>query len=92
MEEKKKGFFKRLVSGLSKTRNSIASSINSVFSGFSKIDDDFYEELEEILIMADMGIHTTENVIESLKEKVKENKIKEPEECRELIVNSMETY
>ena len=89
MEEKKKGFFKRLVSGLSKTRNSIASSINSVFSGFSKIDDDFYEELEEILIMADMGIHTTENVIESLKEKVKENKIKEPEECRELLVNSI---
>jgi fused signal recognition particle receptor len=84
-----KGFFSRLVSGLSKTRNSIASSINSVFSGFSKIDDDFYEELEEILIMADMGIHTTENIIESLKEKVKENKIKEPEECRELLINSI---
>ena len=88
-KEEKKGFFKRLVSGLSKTRNSIASSINSVFSGFSKIDEDFYEELEEILIMADMGIHTTENVIESLREKVKENKIKEPEECRELLVNSI---
>ena len=64
----KKGFFKRLVSGLTKTRNSIASSINSVFSGFSKIDEDFYEELEEILIMADMGVYTTEKVIDSLRE------------------------
>ena len=62
----KKGFFKRLVSGLSKTRNSIASSINSVFSGFSMIDEDFYEELEEILIMADMGVYTTVMVIDSL--------------------------
>ena len=69
----KKGFFSRLVSGLSKTRNSIASSINSVFSGFSKIDEDFYEELEEILIMADMGIHTTENILESLRQKVNRN-------------------
>ena len=69
--EENKGFFKRLVSGLSKTRNSIASSINSVFSGFSKIDEDFYEELEEILIMADMGIHTTQNIIDTLREKVK---------------------
>ena len=85
----KKGFFKRLVSGLSKTRNSIASSINSVFSGFSMIDEDFYEELEEILIMADMGVYTTEKVIDSLREKVKENKIKEPEECRQLFVNSI---
>ena len=85
----KKGFFKRLVSGLTKTRNSIASSINSVFSGFSKIDEDFYEELEEILIMADMGVYTTEKVIDSLREKVKENKIKEPEECRHLLVNSI---
>ena len=85
----KKGFFKRLVSGLSKTRNSIASSINSVFSGFSMIDEDFYEELEEILIMADMGVYTTEKVIDSLREKVKENKIKEPEECRQLLVNSI---
>ena len=87
--EENKGFFKRLVSGLSKTRNSIASSINSVFSGFSKIDEDFYEELEEILIMADMGIHTTQNIIDTLREKVKEEKIKEPEECRELLINSI---
>ena len=73
----KKGFFKRLAQGLSKTRDSIASSFDSIFSGFSGIDEDFYEELEEILIMSDMGIDTTMNIIEDLKKKVKENNIKD---------------
>lgn len=83
----KKGFFKRLAQGLSKTRDNIASSFDSIFSGFSGIDEDFYEELEEILIMSDMGIDTTMNIIEDLKKKVKENKIKEPEECRQLLIS-----
>ena len=87
--EKKKGFFKRLVSGLTKTRNSIVSGFESVFKGFSKIDDDFYEELEEILIMGDLGVNTTEKIIESLKVKVKENKIKEPSECKEILIQSI---
>ena len=85
----KKGFFKRLVEGLTKTRNNIVSGIDSIFSGFSAIDEDFYEELEEILIMSDMGIDTTMNIIEDLKKKVKENKIKEPEECRQLLIDSI---
>ena len=51
----KKGFFKRLVEGLTKTRNNIVSGIDSIFSGFSAIDEDFYEEIEEILIMGDLG-------------------------------------
>ena len=85
----KKGFFKRLAQGLSKTRDNIASSFDSIFSGFSGIDEDFYEELEEILIMSDMGIDTTMNTIEDLKKKVKENKIKEPEECRQLLIDSI---
>ncbi len=88
-EEKKRGFFKRLVDGLAKTRNSIKEGIDNVFSGFSKIDEDFYEELEEILIMADIGVKTTENIMESLREKVKEQKIKEPVECKELLINSI---
>lgn len=87
MGEQKKGFFSRLVSGLTKTRESIVSGIDNIFNGFSKIDDDFYEELEEILIMGDLGIDTTMKIIENLKEKVKEAKIKEPGECRELLVN-----
>lgn len=85
----KKGFFSRLASGLTKTRDNIVSGIESIFSGASNIDDDFYEELEEILIMADLGINATTSIIENLKAKVKENKIKEPSECRELLKASM---
>ena len=69
MAEEKKGFFKRLVSGLTKTRDNIVSGFDSIFSGFSHIDDDFYEELEEILVMGDIGIHATEEIIENLKKK-----------------------
>ena len=86
MAEEKKGFFKRLKEGLSKTRNSIVDSFSSVF-GASHIDDDFYVELEETFIMADMGYETTEKVIENLKERVKEARIKEPAACKELIIN-----
>ncbi len=89
MSEEKKGFFAKLISGLSKTRSNIVSGIDSIFKGFSKIDDDFYEELEEILIMGDIGVATTEKIIDGLKEKVKENKIKEPEECKELLISTI---
>ncbi len=84
-------FFEKLVSGLSKTRNSIVSGLNSIFTGFSRIDDDFYDELEEILIMSDIGVHTTENILEKLKEQVKEQHIKEPMECKELLIQNIET-
>lgn len=89
MSEEKKGFFKRLVAGLSKTRSNIVSGFESVFSGFSKIDDDFYEELEEILIMGDIGVRATEEILDSLKEKVKENKIKDPADCKQLLIDSI---
>ena len=85
----KKGFFSKLVSGLTKTRNNIVAGIDNIFSGFSSIDEDFYEELEEILIMADLGIATTTNVIENLRQKVKEQKIKEPSACKELLIESL---
>ncbi len=85
----KKGFFSRLVSGLSKTRDNIIAGIDSIFSGSSNIDDDFYEELEELLIMGDLGINTTTSVLDNLKEKVKELKIKEPSECRQLLIDSI---
>ncbi|MBO5354234.1 MAG: signal recognition particle-docking protein FtsY [Lachnospiraceae bacterium] len=89
MGEKKKGFFSRLAEGLTKTRNSIVAGIDSIFRGFSAIDDDFYEELEEILIMADVGINATTKIIDNLKEKVKETKTKNPAECRKLLMDSM---
>lgn len=87
----KKGFFGRLVSGLSKTRDQIISGIDSIFSGSSRIDEDFYEELEELLIMADLGMDTTTRVIEELRTKVKEQGIREPMECRELLMDSMKS-
>lgn len=89
MAEGKKGFFGRLVEGLAKTRNNIVSGIDSIFSGFSAIDDDFYEEIEETLIMGDLGIQTTMSIVEDLRRKVKELHIKEPEECKELLINSI---
>ncbi|MDI9241703.1 signal recognition particle-docking protein FtsY [Fusibacillus kribbianus] len=89
MSQEKKGFFGRLVAGLSKTRDNIVAGIDSIFNGFSAIDDDFYEEIEETLIMGDIGIHTTEAIIEDLKAKVKEQKIKEPSECKALLIDTI---
>ena len=89
MAEEKKGFFQRLVSGLTKTRDNIVSGIDSIFHGFSNIDDDFYEELEETLIMGDLGVRATMDIIEDLKEKVKKNHIKEPIECKKFLIESI---
>ena len=89
MAEEKKGFFKRLAEGLAKTRNNIVAGIDSVFHGFSSIDDDFYDEIEEILVMGDIGINATTAIIENLKKKVKEQHIKEPSACKELLINSI---
>lgn len=89
MSEEKQGFFSRLVKGLSKTRDNIVSGIDAIFSGFSSIDDEFYEEIEEILIMGDIGVHATMEIIENLKAKVKEEHIKEPAACKELLIQSI---
>lgn len=89
MAEEKMGFFRKLVSGLSKTRDNIVSGMDSIFHGFSKIDDDFYEELEEVLIMGDLGVQATEDILENLKAKVKEQHIKEPVQCREILIDSI---
>lgn len=89
MSEEKKGFFARLKAGLTKTRNNIVRGIDSLFSGFSAIDDDFYEELEEILIMGDIGVNATAAIVERLREQVREKRIKEPVECRQLLIESI---
>ncbi len=89
MSEEKKGFFRRLKEGLTKTRNNIVHGIDSVFNGFSNIDDDFYEELEEILIMGDIGVQATEAILERLREQVKENHIKEPADCKSFLIQNI---
>ena len=83
------GFFDRLVQGLTKTRNNIVSGIDAIFNGFSRIDEEFYEELEEILIMGDLGVHATQNILEDLRKKVKENHIKEPTACKQFLIDSI---
>lgn len=89
MSEENKGFFSRLKAGLTKTRDNIVKGIDSVFSGFSNIDDEFYEELEEILITGDIGVRTTDAILENLRDKVKENHIKEPADCKKLLIEEI---
>ena len=84
-EERKPGFFERLKNGLKKSREGFASDIDAVFLGHEKINDDLYEELEEVLIMGDVGVNTTEDIIESLKKSVKENRAKIPGELKNLL-------
>ncbi len=84
--EEKKGFFSRLMSGLTKTRKNIANGLDAIFNGYSQIDDDFYDEIEEILIMGDLGVETTVKIIEDLKERVEEERIKLPNDCREILI------
>ncbi|GHU61117.1 signal recognition particle receptor FtsY [Clostridia bacterium] len=87
--KEKKGFFSRLVKGLQKTSMQIGSGVESIFQRFSSLDQEFYEEIEEILVLADVGVHTSMSIVEELKKKVKEQKIKKPDECRELLMQSM---
>lgn len=89
MSEEKKGFFARLKQGLSKTRDNIVRGIDSVFGGFSAIDDDFFDELEEILIMGDIGVNATNDILERLKEQINKKHVKESAECRQLLIDSI---
>ena len=89
MPEEKKGFFSRLKAGLTKTRDNIVSGIDAVFHGASEIDEDFYEELEEMLIMGDIGVNATTDIMERMKTAVKEKHLKQPSECKQLLVESI---
>lgn len=85
-EPKKKGFFARIKSGLQKTRDNILSGVDRVLKGFTEIDDDLYDELEEALIMADIGVETSLEIIGRVKDIVKKEKIKEVPKVKELII------
>lgn len=89
MEEKKKGFFGRLVEGLTKTRSAVVNSIESVFLGYDVVDEDFFEELEETLIMGDIGVRASNDIIEELRNRVKEDKIKNPVECKQILIETI---
>ena len=89
MEEKKKGFFSRLVEGLTKTRNAVVSGIENVFLGYDVIDEDFYEELEETLIMGDIGIRASTDIIEELRKRGKEEHLNSPAQCRAVLIDTI---
>ena len=83
------GFFSRLKAGLSKTRDGFVKNMDYVFSGFSRIDEDFYEELEEVLISGDLGVQTSMRLIENLRQEVKDQHIKEAGDCRPLLIDDI---
>ena len=76
------GFFDKIKAGLTKTRDALSSTLGSVFTGFSEIDDDFYDELEEGLILADLGVDTAVKAVERLRKAVRAEHLKTPEEAK----------
>ena len=89
MEEKKRGFFSRLVEGLTKTRNAVVSGIENVFLGYDVIDEDFYEELEETLIIGYIGIRASTYIIEELRKRVKEEHLTSPSQCKDVLIETI---
>lgn len=83
------GFFDKLKSGLNKTKESFNEKINNVFSNFRKVDEDFLEELEEILIMSDIGVETSTKIINNLRERMKKEKIEDEEEVKRVLREEM---
>ena len=83
------GFFDKLKSGLTKTKKSFDEKINNVFSSFRKVDEDFLDELEEVLIMSDIGMDTSVKIISNLRERIKKEKIQEPEEVKKVLREEM---
>ena len=79
------GFFDKIKAGLTKTRDALANTLGSVFTGFSEIDDDFYDELEESLILADLGVDTAVKAVEALRKAVRSNRLTTTEEARQAL-------
>ncbi|MBO4412136.1 MAG: signal recognition particle-docking protein FtsY [Lachnospiraceae bacterium] len=85
-EKQKTGFFKKLAAGLSKTRKSVVANLENLFMGVTTIDESFFEELEEILIMGDLGVSTTETIVDDLREKAESERLLHPDDAREEII------
>ena len=85
------GFFDKIKQGLTKTRDALNSTLGGVFTGFSDIDDDFYDELEESLILGDLGVDTAVKAVDRLRKTVRENHLKTPEEAKEALKDILVT-
>ncbi|NLK37554.1 MAG: signal recognition particle-docking protein FtsY [Epulopiscium sp.] len=88
-EKEKKGFFAKLIAGLDKTRKSILGGVDSVLGAFVTIDEDLFEELEEVLVMADIGVETTMNIIENLRKRVKKEKVTQPQDIKSMLIDEI---
>ena len=83
------GFFDKLKQGLGKTRDGMVRGLDNVFHGYSNIDDEFYEDIEETLIMGDVGVSATSRIMDRLREQVKEKKIRDAADCRALLIENI---
>ncbi|MCI5793244.1 MAG: signal recognition particle-docking protein FtsY [Lachnospiraceae bacterium] len=83
------GFFDKLKEGLAKTRTSISNGLDTVFGDYSQVDDEFFENLEEVLIMADVGMTATDRIISRMKERVREEHIKDPDKVKEALIEAV---
>ena len=83
------GFFEKLKSGLLKTKNAIVGKLDNLFKSFHKIDEDLFDELEELLISADLGVNTTEQILDNLREAVKDGRLKDPSEIKDLLFRNL---
>ncbi len=81
------GFFERLKDGLKKTKQSVLGQVDNIFKSFVKVDEDMLEELEEVLIASDIGVNVTEEIIETLRENIKEKRISEPEDAKNELIS-----
>ena len=79
------GFFSKLKEGLSKTKNSFNEKMNNVFSNFRKVDEELLEELEEVLIMSDVGVETSLKIIDNLRTRIKREKIEDEERVKKAL-------
>lgn len=83
------GFFEKLKAGLAKTKDAFVGKINNLFRAFAKVDEELFEELEEILISADIGVEVTEQIIDDLREKIKDDHITDPEETKKILFDML---
>ena len=84
------GFFDKLKNGLNKTKKTFDEKINNVFSNFRKVDEEFLDELEEVLIMSDIGVETSTKIIDSLRERIKKEKIEDEEQVKQALREEMQ--
>lgn len=92
MKGENMGFFEKLKQGMNKTKSSFDEKINNVFKSFRKVDEEFLDELEEVLIMSDIGVETSVKIISNLRNRIKKDKIQDEEDVKKALREEMKKY